>query len=323
VTGSGNISGGLGGYLKNQSNVVNCYSAGSVNGNTNAGGLIGFLSTSSASNSFWDEQTSGMTTSSGGQGLSTAEMMDAYTFCQAGWDFEEDENGNDNGITGGTNGNGTENWWDMIQDGNHYPVLSWQNGGSVLITDLTNECLTDNGGCGDSEYYICTNNIGAPPTCFDIVASGGDLIVDQSALSQYLADDYLRFDVFQYIADSDDPAGGPLPNMKIYGSEDAVSFNERLDLSDSAPILGEQFSQEAWIYVDNTLSSPLERTIFSAPKITIRSESSLDDIHEIDYGFYSGSSHFETSVIVDIPIRSWFHIATTFDGTNYKLFING
>ena len=323
VTGSGNMSGGLGGYLKNQSNVVYCYSAGSVNGNTNAGGLVGYLNNSSASNSFWDEQTSGMTTSSGGQGLSTAEMMDAYTFCQAGWDFEEDENGNDNGTTGGSDGNGTDNWWDIVQDGNHYPVLSWQNGDTVLVTDLTNECLTDNGGCGDPAYYICTNNIGAPPTCFDIVASGGDLIVDQSALSQYLADDYLRFDVFQYIADSDDPAGGPLPNMKIYGSENSVGFNERLDLSDSAPILGEQFSQEAWIYVDNTLSSPLERTIFSAPKITIRSESSLGDIHEIDYGFYSGSSHFETSVIVDIPIRSWFHIATTFDGTNYKLFING
>ncbi|HJM96065.1 MAG TPA: GLUG motif-containing protein, partial [Candidatus Marinimicrobia bacterium] len=206
VTGSGNISGGLGGYLRDQSNVVNCYSTGSVNGNTNVGGLVGFLNASSVSNSFWDEQTSGESSSDGGQGLSTAEMMDAYTFSQAGWDFEEDENGNDNGTTGGTNGNGTENWWDMIQDGNHYPVLSWQNGDTVLVTDLTNECLTDNGGCGDPTYNICTNNIGDPPTCFDIVASGGDLIVDQNALSQYLADDYLRFDVFQYITDSEDPA---------------------------------------------------------------------------------------------------------------------
>jgi len=42
------------------------------------------------------------------------EMMDAYTFCFAGWDFEEDENGNDNGTTGGIIGNGTDNWWDMV-----------------------------------------------------------------------------------------------------------------------------------------------------------------------------------------------------------------
>ncbi|MDP7273764.1 MAG: LamG domain-containing protein, partial [Candidatus Marinimicrobia bacterium] len=111
--------------------------------------------------------------------------------------------------------------------------------------------------------------------------------------------------------------------MQIYGSESSVGFNEQLDLSDSAPILGEQFTQEAWVYVDNTLSSPLERNIFSSPNITLRSASSLGNIYEIDYGFYSGSSHFETSVIVDIPLRSWFHMATTFDGTNYKLFING
>ena len=292
VNGGGNV-GGLGGYIRDGSSVSNCYSNGSVTGSgINVGGLVGVTTGATVSNSFWDRQTSGMITSYGGEGLSTTEMMDAYTFCSASWDFEEDENGNDNGTTGGANGNGTENWWDMVQDGNHYPVLSWQNGDTVLVTDLTNECLTDNGGCGDPAYNICTNNIGAPPTCFDIVASGGDLIVDQSALSQYLADDYLRFDVFQYISDSEDPAGGSLPNMKIYGSENSVGFNERLDLSDSAPILGEQFTQEAWIYVDNTLSNPLDRNIFSAPTITLRSETSLGNIREINYGFYSGNSHF-------------------------------
>ena len=129
--------------------------------------------------------------------------------------------------------------------------------------------------------------------------------MDQSALPQYVADDYLRYDVFQYITGSEDPAERPLPNMNIYGSENAVGFNERLDLSDSAPILGEQFSQEAWVYVDNTESSPPDRTIFSAPTITLRSLTSLGNIIEIIYGFYSGSSHFETSVIVDIPVRSW------------------
>ena len=134
--------------------ITNCYSTGSVIGDeTFVGGLLGW-STGTVNNSFWDKQTSGMVTSFGGEGLSTAEMMDAYTFCFAGWDFEEDENGNDNGTAGGTNGNGTENWWDMVQDGNHYPVLSWQNGDTVLVTDLTNECLTDNGGCGLSLIHI-------------------------------------------------------------------------------------------------------------------------------------------------------------------------
>jgi len=31
-----------------------------------------------------------------------------------------------------------------------------------------NECLTANGGCGNSTFYSCTNNVGATPTCADI-----------------------------------------------------------------------------------------------------------------------------------------------------------
>ena len=308
VTGSSNDVGGLVGYNKFSSvsncystgsvvssegirigglvgraygdSISYCYSTGSVTGSSSIGGIIGFGSGGySATGLFWNIDE--FSTDNGiGIGITTMEMMDAYTFCFAGWDFEEDENGNDNGTTGGTSGNGTDNWWDMVQDGNHYPVLSWQNGDTVFITDLTNECLTGNGGCGDPIYNICTNNIGAPPTCFDIVANGSDLIVDQSALSQYMADDYLRFDVFEYQAGA--PASGtyanltrrrPLPNMKLYGTEWAVEFNERLDLSESAPIVGNQFSQEAWVYVDNTVSSPTDRTIFSAPFITLRSVS--------------------------------------------------
>ncbi|RMZ48742.1 T9SS C-terminal target domain-containing protein, partial [Candidatus Marinimicrobia bacterium PRS2] len=30
------------------------------------------------------------------------------------------------------------------------------------------ECLTDNGGCGDAAFYLCTNNDGAAATCSDI-----------------------------------------------------------------------------------------------------------------------------------------------------------
>jgi hypothetical protein len=32
----------------------------------------------------------------------------------------------------------------------------------------TDECLTNNGGCGDATYFTCTNNVGAGPTCSDI-----------------------------------------------------------------------------------------------------------------------------------------------------------
>ena len=32
----------------------------------------------------------------------------------------------------------------------------------------TNECLTDNGGCGNADNVLCTNEDKAPPTCTDI-----------------------------------------------------------------------------------------------------------------------------------------------------------
>ena len=62
--------------------------------------------------SFWDTQTSGMTTSEGGTGKTTAEMQTQNTFTDAGWDFV------------GEDVNGTDDIWDI--EGTNYPNLSWQ-----------------------------------------------------------------------------------------------------------------------------------------------------------------------------------------------------
>jgi hypothetical protein len=40
-------------------------------------------------NSFWDVETSGTSSSAGGTGKTTAEMMTESTFTDAGWDFVE------------------------------------------------------------------------------------------------------------------------------------------------------------------------------------------------------------------------------------------
>ena len=139
VTGN-NIVGGLAGYLFDATaSVINSYSTGTVTGNESfVGGLVGRVRLDpTVSNSFWDTQTSGQSSSADGTGKTTEEMKTASTFYAASWDFEEDGNGNDNGTNGGASGNGTNNYWDMDQDGNNYPVLSWQDGATVLITDLT------------------------------------------------------------------------------------------------------------------------------------------------------------------------------------------
>ena len=130
--------GGLAGYIVILSTISNCYSTGTVTRTGNQyGGFAGWVNNATVSNSFWDTQTSGQGSSPGGTGKTTAEMKTASTFYDADWDFEEDGNGNDDGTNGGASGNGTDNYWDMDQDGNNYPVLSWQDGAIVLVTDLT------------------------------------------------------------------------------------------------------------------------------------------------------------------------------------------
>jgi hypothetical protein len=88
----------------NDGTILNCHAAGMVSGFSAAGGLVGYSETGSATTSFWDMDTSGLISSAGGTGLSTAEMMQQTNFTNAGWDF------------------GTI--WGMIE-GTTYPYLQW------------------------------------------------------------------------------------------------------------------------------------------------------------------------------------------------------
>ena len=85
----GNASGanGVGGLVGDNDQdgiITNCYSTGSVTGPNNVGGLVGY-SEGTVDASFWDTETSGQTTSTGGTGKTTAEMQMQSTF--EDWDF--------------------------------------------------------------------------------------------------------------------------------------------------------------------------------------------------------------------------------------------
>lgn len=88
---SGRMIAGLIGYASDGFNarvISRCYSTGRPSGGEDAyrGGLIGYNSSShQVLNSYWDTQTSGMATSAGGTGLTTAQMQQQATF--TGWDF--------------------------------------------------------------------------------------------------------------------------------------------------------------------------------------------------------------------------------------------
>lgn len=46
-------------------------------------------------------------------------------------------------------------------------LLGYVSDGVVGCVDM-DECVTDNGGCGDVVYYLCTNNEGGALICVDI-----------------------------------------------------------------------------------------------------------------------------------------------------------
>ncbi|MGU7784559.1 GLUG motif-containing protein [Burkholderia sp. PU8-34] len=90
--------GGLAGT--NAGTVTNAYATGSVSGTTAVGGLVGYNSGGTVTNAYWDTTTTGQTTSAGGTGLTTDQMMQPANL--AGFDF-------------------TNTWW--MSAGNTRPFL--------------------------------------------------------------------------------------------------------------------------------------------------------------------------------------------------------
>jgi hypothetical protein len=91
VTGDA-AAGGLVGV--NIGDVTMCYCTSNVIGSYSTGGLVGEnsfewspLLEGTVSNSFWDTQTSGQSSSTGGKGETTAEMHDITTFSDVGWNI--------------------------------------------------------------------------------------------------------------------------------------------------------------------------------------------------------------------------------------------
>ena len=93
----------------------NSYGIGSVTSEgSDVGGLYGrnFTEACSVVNCFWDTSSTGLSSSPGGTGKSTADMKTRSTFTSAGWDFVNES------------ANGTDDIWDMdAETNNGYPIL--------------------------------------------------------------------------------------------------------------------------------------------------------------------------------------------------------
>ena len=139
-----------------------------------------------------------------------------------------------------------------------------------------------------------------------------DLIVDKTSRSQYLTDNFLRFDFFD-------------GNNTFSANPSATP--DTIDISSKAIVLGSTFTQEAWIYPDQKGNS-YQVIIGYAPTGKKANDTSpsvrlIDSGTGIWYGFGDGSTFYSYMAKDVIETPGWYHIAVTFDGTNYILFLNG
>lgn len=105
VTSEVSDAAGLVAMLQN-SRVINSYATAEIDGLDGSGGLIGGrIQENTVTNSFWDTEASNMDESFGGEGLSSAQMINRESYPDA-WDFED--------------------IWQM-RDGVTYPYLQWQD----------------------------------------------------------------------------------------------------------------------------------------------------------------------------------------------------
>ena len=116
--------------------------------------------------------------------------------------------------------------------------------------------------------------------------------------------------------------------------------NDQVDLSAAnAPVLSDNFTLEAWVYSDNITLNYHWRSIMGSEQ-GVNAATFIHHRHVtnnfllllgfgialtcgISYGFGTGTKKIKFHASVNIPVKVWHHIATTFDGTNYILYMNG
>lgn len=113
VTGDECVGGLVG---RNDGNINNSYATGTVVSPHTVGGLVGITKGGTTSNSFWDTETSGQTTSDGGIGKNNTEMKNITTFSEVDWNIIAVAN---------TTMRDPAYIWNIVNNVT-YPFLSWQ-----------------------------------------------------------------------------------------------------------------------------------------------------------------------------------------------------
>ena len=131
ITGDSTFGGLVG---NNYGSVIGCYSAGVVSGSSLSGGLVGNNGLGTVLHSVWDVQTSGLSGSAGGVGLTTSEMMAPNMLAVNG--FADDPN------------------W-VLDAGHDYPRLAWEGKPGSVIPEFPIDWLKG-GGTSADPYRVDT-----------------------------------------------------------------------------------------------------------------------------------------------------------------------
>jgi hypothetical protein len=223
--------GGLVGSNGSYGNIGNCYSTGSVSGDGYVGGLVG-RNYNSVSGSFWDMDTSGQTTSNGGEGKTTAQMHDINTYLSAGWHFV---------------GYSTNDYW-IMPSGGGYPVLSafypLCSGGSGTAGDPYRIANKD-------DLLTIAANMTVYHRCFiltsDIDLQGHFFTTAIIAPDTNSISSYFQGTTFKGTFDGD---GYKIYNFSIYGDEDYIGLFGFIDSGSEVKNLGlENYTVEGGYYV--------------------------------------------------------------------------
>ncbi len=313
-------------------NISKCYSTGLVAASNFLGGAVGGLlafNNSTVSNSFWDVQTSGKSTSAGGTGKTTTQMKTLTTFTNAGWDFY------------GESVNGSEDHWDMnVSINSGYPYLRMDFYPAALTTELESQYLdfvvvkggiTNLGNPLPVQHGICWNTTGTPTindhkTEEGLIETIGDFYSTATGL-EVNTTYYLR----AYMSNRSGTIYGNEISVQTSNQSGGCAYFDGVDAliridKDPGISVGNTFSVEVWV---KPLSLSLRYVVYSTIKYA-----GLGSGYQIEIGpgnngtncvgvYNTGTWYAQTENNV-IEINKWNHIVYSREsGTQQNIYVNG
>lgn len=261
ATASSSKAGGLIGQIGTNTVVLNCYSTGIVSALTNKGGLIGNAYSNAVENCFWNTETSGLGTSSGGTGKTTPELKDTTTFTHeatdgltSAWDFFKNP-GDDNHFL--------EVWHIDPVYNNSYPFFVKPLIPAIQTVEATNiacDSLTSGGMVISEgttpvkERGLCWSTV-SPPTALDnIIKSGDGLGTFTENITQL--DTNIIYYIRAYAINDYDTSYGFIDTVATLKAEQIITFNTLANLTYGDPAYKLGASSNAGLDITYTSSDP-------------------------------------------------------------------